>query len=162
MPRKSRPLAERFWEKVAVAEPHECWPWTGARSGPGLYGKVRVDRQTVKAHRVAYELAVGPIPEGLWVLHACDNPPCCNPAHLSLGTHLENQRQKAERGRARGRCGGRGRPDISTVEIAALYAQGYSCAQIAVRFGVTPAAVNMRLKRTGVQLRPAGPPSRFP
>lgn len=76
-----------------------CWPWRGARDNKG-YGAARVAGRALKAHRVAYEVAHGPIPAGLIVRHTCDNPPCCNPAHLEVGTHADNARDKAERGRS--------------------------------------------------------------
>lgn len=156
--RPKRPIEERFWEKVDKRGPDECWPWTAARSGQYLYGRLGRDGRVTRAHRVAYELAVGPIPEGMQVMHICDNPPCCNPAHLGLGTNLENHRQKAERGRG-GRRGTRAGL-YPKEEAIALYLEGYSTTQIAVRFGVTSNAVQARLKRAGVQMRPPGPPHR--
>ena len=105
------PVEERFWEKVDHAGgPNACWPWIGKARHKFGYGLFFVDRQNglarslIKAsHRVAYELTYGPIPPGKNVLHDCDNPPCCNPKHLSLGTQLENMAGAADRGRtARG------------------------------------------------------------
>lgn len=106
-------------------------------------------------HRVAYELAVGPIPDGLCVLHSCDNPPCCNPAHLSLGTHTENMKHKMDRGRWGGGAGKR-RPEISNSEIAALYENGLNIYQIATRFGMDQQSVRGRLLKAGVALRRPG------
>jgi len=91
-------VAPRFWAKVAKSD--GCWLWTGARASNG-YGSFRfADRPcATAAHRAAWELACGPIPHGMHVLHRCDNPPCVNPAHLFLGTHLENVRDREAKGR---------------------------------------------------------------
>lgn len=95
-----RPLDERFWEKV-VTSPDSCWLWTGAQSPRG-YGAFVVSRGDVRtASRVSWELVNGPIPDGLWVLHRCDNPPCVNPDHLFLGTHQDNMDDMAQKGRGR-------------------------------------------------------------
>jgi hypothetical protein len=93
---------DRFWSKVATAGPDDCWPWTAATTPKG-YGRWTY-REGGKnchttAHRKAWELANGPIPAGFQVLHRCDNPPCCNPAHLWLGTHRDNMADKVAKGR---------------------------------------------------------------
>ncbi|KKK93890.1 hypothetical protein LCGC14_2688380 [marine sediment metagenome] len=66
-----------------------CWEWTRCRTDKG-YGQVRVHGKAWRAHRLSYTINVGPIPDGLFVLHDCDNPPCVNPAHLHLGDHSQN------------------------------------------------------------------------
>jgi len=76
-----------------------CWEWADARDTRN-YGALRYERVTLKAHRVAYELWVGAIPDGHGVLHSCDNPPCINPDHLSTGTHADNMRDMASRARS--------------------------------------------------------------
>lgn len=102
-----RPIAERFWEKVDRAEGDACWEWQAGRFSNGYGQFMRVKHQMALAHRMAYELTNGPIPEGLLVLHRCDNRPCVRPDHLWLGTHSENMRDM----HAKGRCGRRpGRP----------------------------------------------------
>lgn len=93
------PLAERFWGRVdRSGGPDACWEWTKGRHRQG-YGKIKVDRRHLFAHRVAWELTHGTIPDGLLVLHKCDNPPCCNPAHLFLGTHQDNSDDMIAKGR---------------------------------------------------------------
>lgn len=85
----TRPLTERFWEKVDKEGPGGCWLWIGARLDLG-YGVFWVDGATVRAHRYSYELAEGPIPDGLVLDHLCRNPPCVNPAHLEPVQQREN------------------------------------------------------------------------
>lgn len=112
---KPRPEAERFWSKVDKNGPVHprlgtaCWLWTGTGTGTGtpFRGNFRVGsmtdgtRRKVIASRWALESVVGPIPEGLFACHHCDNPRCVNPAHLYAGTQLDNVRDMVERGRAR-------------------------------------------------------------
>lgn len=95
---KQRPIAERFWEKVRKGDAGDCWEWTANRHQFG-YGMFAVRNVPTTAMRVAWELTYGPIPSGLHVCHHCDNPPCCNPAHLFLGTAKDNLGDAARKGR---------------------------------------------------------------
>lgn len=76
----------------------DCWNWTGQVSSDG-YGKITRANRSVRAHRLAYEVWNGPIPEGLLVRHTCDNTLCINPQHLLTGTPKDNTRDMIERGR---------------------------------------------------------------
>lgn len=91
-------IADRFWPKVDKRGPDECWPWMGSRKPMG-YGHMIYLKRDYNAHRVSYELANGPIPEGMHVLHKCDNQPCVNPSHLFLGTHTDNMHDMDAKGR---------------------------------------------------------------
>ena len=92
---------DRFWGTVHKATPDECWPWRGIIDSKG-YGVFTAEQRKYGAHRIAYTLAKGPIPEGLLVRHTCDNPPCCNPAHLLVGTQKDNIADCIARGRFKG------------------------------------------------------------
>lgn len=90
---------QRFWSGVDKSGgPNACWPWTRCKNNMG-YGRCRTNYREALAHRIAYTLSIGPIPDGLFVLHSCDNPLCCNPAHLSLGTQTDNIRDCVRKGR---------------------------------------------------------------
>lgn len=95
-------LKTRFWAKVDRTDLFDCWLWTATRIQQG-YGHFYIAGRLDLAHRVAYELTIGPIPAGLCVLHHCDNPPCVNPAHLWLGTKADNMADCRAKGR---------RPDV--------------------------------------------------
>lgn len=87
---RARPVEERLWEKVAKSD--TCWLWTGAKCGGGRggYGSIRIGRSTKKAHRVAWELTNGPVPEGMKLDHICHNRACVRPDHLRVVTHKQN------------------------------------------------------------------------
>lgn len=93
----------RFWSKVEVGANSDCWNWRGGSTGFG-YGRFRLGGELRSPHRIAFEMANGSIPEGpgyhgIVVMHRCDNPACCNPAHLSLGTMSDNVRDMDAKGR---------------------------------------------------------------
>lgn len=135
---KPRPSAEeRFWSYVDTTG--DCWEWTGGQIRMG-YGHFKPggQRGTVKAHRFSWQLAFGQIPDGLFVLHHCDNPPCVRPAHLFLGTHLDNMADKKAKGRIpnqhKTHCR-RGHPyDVPNTYItSAGYRQCRECAKLNAR-----------------------------
>lgn len=93
-------LVRRFWEKVDVAGPDDCWNWTASTAGKG-YGQIKMPktRRQLYAHRLSYEIHHGIAPGDMLVMHSCDNPRCVNPAHLSLGTHGDNLQDMARKDR---------------------------------------------------------------
>lgn len=98
--RPPKPLAERLWSRVDRRTDDECWPWLGAPDKNG-YGRIKDEhKRSKRAHRVAYELEFGSVPSRSMVCHSCDNPPCCNPAHLFLGSATDNNRDRASKGRS--------------------------------------------------------------
>lgn len=102
------PLFERFWRYVAKGD--GCWLWVGSKNGPG-YGKIGAGGKggrTVMAHRISWEIANGPVPEGLHVCHHCDVPACVRPDHLFVGTRSDNMRDAESKGRVK-HTGYRGR-----------------------------------------------------
>lgn len=90
---------ENFNAKVQVGRESDCWPFMGARVPAGGYGRARLNKRLHAAHRIAYMLAYGTIPEGLDIMHLCDNPPCCNPKHLRAATTAENMQDCKAKGR---------------------------------------------------------------
>jgi hypothetical protein len=92
--------AARFWSKVDVREPDACWEWQAYRGDKG-YGQFGIGRHLEKASRVAWALSHEGVFPKLCVLHQCDNPPCCNPAHLFLGTKALNNADMRAKGRGK-------------------------------------------------------------
>jgi hypothetical protein len=132
-----------FWNCVAIA-PSGCWLWTGAMFKTG-YGAITINGKSFRAHRIAFGLANGYWPGRYHVLHSCDNPACCRPDHLHLSTNADNQREKAERGRA---SRGEGRWSAKLTEEAvrdirtsgAPYSWGL-CQRFAKKYGVAPETI---------------------
>lgn len=146
MTRPGTPLIERLRSKVVEDPATGCWNRRGRRGCDRWgYWKIQVRPGVIdRAHRVAYALANGPVPNGMMVCHRCDNPCCANPAHLFLGTALDNVRDMASKGRAR-RVGLPGElnpqaklTDSQVAEVRALFAAGGTKRGIARRFGVSP------------------------
>lgn len=131
---------DQFWESVNRTD-DGCWEWQRSRLPKG-YGHGRFGRRHIYAHRIAWELANGQaVPDGLCVLHRCDNPPCCNPEHLFVGTHLDNAQDRDRKGRKapvpKGEAHGLHKlTDHGVREIRALRAAGVPFQRIADQFGV--------------------------
>ena len=136
------PLA-RLFGHVSMDNSSRCWEWTGARDTKG-YGLICVDgRANLKAHRVAYELAVGDIPAGMLVLHRCDNPRCVNPFHLFLGTTKDNAEDMVMKGRnspLRGSSSPTAR--LTEAEVIAIRADSRTQDQIARAYGIAQTTVS--------------------
>jgi HNH endonuclease len=119
-----------------------CWEWTGARYPEG-YGQFRKILGETRAHRLAYRLAFGPFNHGEQVLHHCDNPPCCRPDHLFLGSNIDNVADKVSKGRHQqhGRHWNAKLTEADVAEIRRLYsprgANGVSNRKLAERYGVS-------------------------
>lgn len=141
-------LGERFWAKVDKSG--NCWLWTAALLKTG-YGCLRINRKTTRAHRVAYELSVGPIPEGALLRHTCDNPRCVNPAHLLLGDKRSNAMDAIERGQHR--CGERdpksklSNKDVTNIRSA--LARGETGRSLAKRYRVDESWISQIKNNTG-------------
>jgi HNH endonuclease len=143
-PRKT--LAERYWPKVEVREPDECWPWLGNKHDG--YGVLGARGEWYTSNRVTWLLINGPIPDGLWVLHTCDNRACVNPAHLYLGTNKENvadrerrHRRIAARGEAHGHC------KLTSAQVLEIREALDSERAIGLRFGISKGHVHKIKKK---------------
>ena len=147
-------IKKRFWASVDISgRPDSCWLWRGARSKSG-YGNFRINYKQHKAHRLAYEFTYGPICDGLFACHHCDNPPCCNPHHLFLGTAQDNSDDFFKKGRKRkeepfevmsqrSRGSGNGRAKLSESDIPCIrkLQGGKDIKEVAKLFHVSPSMV---------------------
>lgn len=141
----------RFWSRVAKGD--GCWEWTGAVKSNG-YGHLGIKYQTFLAHRVAWTLAYGPIPDSLVVCHKCDNRLCCRPDHLFLGTIADNQHDMFSKGRGRigigpGELNEQAKLTASEVQtIRAMHAAGtHTQSALAAMFGVGRTTITMIVNR---------------
>jgi predicted XRE-type DNA-binding protein len=141
---------QRFWSKVAfTANEKRCWQWNGWLN-KNSYGGIFIDGKNRIASRIAWELTYGQIPNDLNVLHTCDNPSCCNPSHLFLGTILDNNRDKVNKGRQdRGEKHGRHKlTNSQVVEIRQLYSNGnIGQREIADKMNISVATVSRIVNR---------------
>jgi hypothetical protein len=139
-----------FEQRLVKNEVTGCLEWSGARDRDG-YGTLRAGRRDHKAHRVAFEKAFGPIPAARVVCHHCDNPPCCNPEHLFLGTPAENNHDRNAKGRqARGERNANAKiADEDVRMIRKMLAEGMTQAAVGRVFGVHQTCISRIHSRTG-------------
>lgn len=156
IPPLSKQDQERFWSKVQKGKSDECWEWQACRL-PSGYGHFHCGSRTdgtrgmFRAHRVARTIAKGPIPAGFCACHRCDNPPCCNPAHLFLERQAGNVRDRDQKGR-RPSSRGEQNPRAELVEhdvriIRARAAEGIPRHILAHENGVTQSTINRIVRR---------------
>lgn len=136
---QGKKFTPQLFRERLIDDEKGCWVWNGPTDADG-YGKTWYQgRSNVRVHRIAYELWVGDIPPGMMVLHKCDNPPCGNPKHLFLGTHLDNMRDAVKKGR---KYKGVKNPNVKLTEyqvstIHQMYAAGVSMNKLSLIFNVT-------------------------
>jgi hypothetical protein len=144
-------LGERFWEKVnkdgPVIRPElgPCWIWKGAKNSLG-YGHIFKDGSEVYAHRLSYEFAYGSVPEGLDILHKCDNPTCIRPDHLFPGTHKQNIDDMVTKGRCNRAFGENAGPSKLTTEqvhrIKSRESSGERQIDLAFEYGINQSEIS--------------------
>ena len=132
-------------EAHRAARPDECWPWTKGLDGRG-YGKFKFGGKHYGAHRLAYETTKGTIPDGLHIMHSCDNPLCCSPAHVSAGTPRDNVHDMIQKGRQK-HTGTPGVPSVARKLTAAQVAEiradhSVPATLLADRFGVSQVTIS--------------------
>ncbi len=143
---------KRFWDKVDIRGPDECWEWQGGISSSG-YGNFQHASKQYGAHRFSYELNFGQIPDGMHVCHTCDNRRCVNPSHLWAGTHRDNMDDRCAKGRTVGQRPGEGSTvskltNEQVLEIRAIYARGgRTQASVAQQFGVDTSLISLIVNR---------------
>jgi hypothetical protein len=145
--RPETPIRYRFLQKIVFNE-NGCWNWGGAKCPQG-YGFIkRKDGAQLRTHRVAYELAFGPIPKGMFVCHRCDNPSCVRPNHLFLGTQADNMADMVAKGRAARNAGEHnGSARLTTEQVERIRAAEETHDYLSKIFGVSAAAIGLIKRR---------------
>lgn len=134
---------EVLWARIDKNHPSGCWVYTGATDRRG-YGRPAIKTKRYYAHRRSYEIHKGPIPDGMLVLHSCDNPPCCNPEHLSLGLDADNHRDM----RARGRANYISRAKLAADQVREIRASPGTKEELAAKYSVSPGTIyNIKTRR---------------
>lgn len=164
------PIEPRFWAKVNKTQ--TCWLWTASCTGQLNHGQFTLRRdgkqQHIYAHRFSWELANGPIPDGLWVLHHCDVPHCVNPDHLFLGDHTANMRDASVKGRLHVAHTSRQLTPQDRLDIFHAPRERGTGVVLARRYGVTKTCISLIRRgrfvgapslRQSQQLRESGSPS---
>ena len=151
IPRRRTPLEERFWKYVRRGDAGECWNWTGYKQkGYGAIHTGGTEGRLVQASRASWWIHFGPITDGRFVCHHCDNRACVNPAHLFLGTNSDNMRDMRSKGRAPSNTWSRGERNGSaklTAEVVATIRArfaggGVTQKTLASEFGISKSSIH--------------------
>ncbi len=126
--------ASIFWSHVKKGP--GCWEWNGGRVGGRGYGYMGFGKKSERGTRVSWELHHGCIPDGIYVLHRCDNPKCVRPSHLFLGTQFDNMRDCVKKGRVRSKLS-----EADVVSIRRRVTKGETRSAIAREYGVSPSNI---------------------
>lgn len=160
MPYPPRNVEQRFWSKVSRKDPEECWIWSASKQ-PSGYGQFGCERSLIGieqpgytmtgAHKVAWILTNGAIPGGLYVLHKCDNPPCCNPNHLFLGTQIDNMQDCLKKGRhGHGTTGAKKHsPEMIRAAVDDYATSHDPVTKIAIRHGIAESHLRRLIEKHG-------------
>ena len=141
-PKEPMPVEDRFWDKVLVLEPDECWEWQAYTTPKGI-PKFSFKGLSTGAYRVAYELTYGPIPEDQEVCHSCDNKKCCNPKHLWIGTHKQNMEDLTQKGYKVSAKGERhGRVKLTNEQVMMIRKDNRTQVVIAGDYGVSRSRIS--------------------
>lgn len=140
-------LMERLFSYMQIS-PYGCWVWLGSKDGDG-YGFITWEGANVRPHRLSYEMFVGEIGEGMWVLHHCDNPSCFNPTHLFQGVPQDNSDDMCQKGRShKGETHHSAKLDaIKVMEIRRRYSSGESVRALADEYGLAFKNMDRVVKR---------------
>lgn len=134
-----RNVLEDVWKRIDKKEEDDCWEWMGFKNQKG-YGRMSINKKLHSCHRIVYELIHNSVPKGMLVCHSCDNPSCCNPRHLFLGTNKDNINDMKNKHR---QSMGEHRPHHKLTrekvkEIRIKYFNlGYTQKQLGIEYGVT-------------------------
>jgi len=146
-------LEEKFWAGISKKGPADCWNWTKSLTVHGGYGQFTHMHKLYKAHQVSYRIHFGEIPKGKFVCHKCNNPACCNPAHLYAGTPADNWRDTIESKKACRFPIYRGEEchdaKLTEAKVRDILTSNKGGAELAKEYGVSRSAISaIRRRRT--------------
>ncbi len=140
--KKSETIKQRLYQRFDLDPNSGCWLWTGTITQPGKYGELWYKNKKHRVHVLSYQLHIGTVPKGLFVLHKCDVPYCVNPNHLFVGTNTDNMLDCAKKGRIASR-------KLTEKQVIAIRNMSDTTSRIATSFGICGSTVrSIKTRRT--------------